>query len=165
MATVCHAGTCNDVVPYLVPPSLFNPNSLCSLLLYVLLPLFLSLFLDYNNLTEAIPVTFNGLKNLKRLELLSNKLQGLVPPYMSLLNKINYLHTSDNFLIGELLMLAAGFPMEENFAGFEKSGLIAVDISNNKLRGTLRWFMAWMPKLSALLLENNKLSGMIPREY
>ncbi|RYQ96069.1 MDIS1-interacting receptor like kinase 1-like [Arachis ipaensis] len=146
---------------------------------------FLSFFLDHNNLTEAIPVTFNGLKNLKRLELLSNKLQGLVPPYMSLLNKLNYLHASDNFLIGELSMLAAGFPgsdfdeeqqIEQSnktrsvekpaaFAGFEKSGLIAVDISNNKLRGTLRWFMAWMPKLSALLLENNKLSGMIPREY
>ncbi|RYR78707.1 hypothetical protein Ahy_A01g003566 [Arachis hypogaea] len=47
---------------------------------------------------------------------------------------------------------------------FEKSGLIVVDISNNKLRGTLPWFMVWMPLLLALSLENKMLSGMMPRK-
>ncbi|KAK4390748.1 hypothetical protein Sango_2138100 [Sesamum angolense] len=45
------------------------------------------------------------------------------------------------------------------------SGLVAVDFSYNELHGLLPAFMAWMPKLSALSLEHNKFTGMIPPQY
>lgn len=46
-----------------------------------------------------------------------------------------------------------------------RSRLVAVDLSYNELHGALPAFMAWMPELSALSLEHNKLSGTIPVEY
>ncbi|PWA56511.1 leucine-rich repeat domain, L domain-like protein [Artemisia annua] len=46
-----------------------------------------------------------------------------------------------------------------------ESELIAIDLSNNDLHGYLPVFMGYMPKLSALSLENNKFSGVIPVQY
>lgn len=47
----------------------------------------------------------------------------------------------------------------------QNSELIAIDLSNNDIHGFLPGFMGLMPKLSALSLENNKFSGVIPMQY
>ncbi|CAN0906486.1 Serine/threonine-protein kinase BRI1-like 1 [Linum grandiflorum] len=46
-----------------------------------------------------------------------------------------------------------------------RSKLIAVDLSHNDLQGLLPAFLCLMPKLSALSLEENRFTGMIPLGY
>lgn len=109
-----------------------------------------------NNLLEGtISRTLRSLTYLQVLDLSHNQLAGPVPSVL-------FAHPS-------LQQLTLSF---NNFHSIEtpnalglKSELIAVDLSNNKIRGFLPLFMSLLPKLSALSVENNLLSGMIPTEY
>lgn len=55
--------------------------------------------------------------------------------------------------------------MGQNLTSLVNSRLVAVDLSYNNLRGLLPGFMAAMPMLSALSLEHNLFTGMIPSQF
>ncbi|QCD94331.1 LRR receptor-like serine/threonine-protein kinase FLS2 [Vigna unguiculata] len=140
------------------------------------------LYLDNNNLQGPIPVSFNRLTNLKRLEMQSNKLNGVVPG-LSSLNNLYFLDLSFNLFTGgltgavpfalfelpSLQQVTLSFNefshMEAPYALEMRSGVIAVDLSDNELGGFLPLFPALMPRLSSLSLENNRFVGMIPTQY
>ncbi|MED6123441.1 hypothetical protein PIB30_049236 [Stylosanthes scabra] len=108
------------------------------------------LCLDHNNLAGPIPATLNGLKNLKRLELQSNKLQGKLPPKLGSLSSLKYLDGSDNSLEGELPAWLPG-------------SLVQISMRNNKLSGMLKSeVFKRLRYLEVLDLSRNKLSGSVP---
>lgn len=109
-----------------------------------------------NNLLEGtIPQTLKTLTYLQVLDLSHNQLTGPIPAALFAHPSLQQLTLSFNSLD------SIETPSELGL----QSDLIAVDLSNNKIRGFLPLFMSLMPKLSALSVENNLLSGMIPTEY
>ncbi|CAN1225928.1 Receptor-like protein 33 [Linum perenne] len=146
-----------------------------------LLPSLEELYLDNNNLQGGIPTTLNSLLGLKRLELQSNNLSGEFPESFQLVPYLQVLDLSHNRLSDSVPLTLLSSPSlqqltlsHNSFSSIEtpatltaliQSELIAVDLSNNDLRGFLPSFMALMPKLSALSLENNKFTGVIPTQY
>lgn len=136
-------------------------------------------FLDAsdNSFSGELPAKFSA--SLVELSLRNNQIEGNVPA--SVVNSVylQVLDLSHNRLSGSVPSGLFNHPSLEqltlSYNQFgsvqvpanwgQKSELIAVDLSNNDLRGLLPGFMGSMPKLSALSLENNKLSGMIPTQY
>nr|XP_043615151.1 probable LRR receptor-like serine/threonine-protein kinase At4g36180 [Erigeron canadensis] len=137
-------------------------------------------FLDVSNnlISGELPARFPA--NLVELTLRNNSLNGNIPA--NLLQDSVYLQVLDlsyNNLTGtlppelfthrslqQLTLAFNSFLWVETPANWGKnSELIAVDLSNNDIHGFLPGFMGWMPKLSALSLENNKFSGVIPVQY
>ncbi|XP_076916887.1 uncharacterized protein LOC143576746 [Bidens hawaiensis] len=137
-------------------------------------------FLDVSNnvISGDIPATFPA--SLIELAMRNNSLQGNIPE--NLVNSSVYLQVLDlsyNNLTGTLppelfthrslqqLTLAYNqFQWVQTPANWGRnSELIAVDLSNNDIHGFLPEFMGWMPGLSALSMENNKFSGVIPTQY
>uniref|UniRef100_A0A5B7B699 Disease resistance R13L4/SHOC-2-like LRR domain-containing protein n=1 Tax=Davidia involucrata TaxID=16924 RepID=A0A5B7B699_DAVIN len=108
-----------------------------------------------NEIEGNIPANIMSLVYLQVMDLSHNKLSGSVPASLFNHPSLQQLTLSYNQF---------GSVQEPGNTG-QQSELIAVDLSNNELRGLLPTFMGWMPKLSALSLENNKLSGMIPTQY
>ncbi|KAL0378334.1 UNVERIFIED_CONTAM: hypothetical protein Sradi_3138900 [Sesamum radiatum] len=145
------------------------------------------MYLDNNMLSGAIPLSFNGLKNLKRLEIQGNKISGAFPE-LTQLGSLNFLDASDNAISGEL---PPGLPpslielamrsnqIEGNIPGSVANlvSLQVLDLSHNNLSGSVPAGLFTHPSLeqltlsynqfglSALALENNKFSGMIPTQY
>ncbi|KAI9081246.1 hypothetical protein K1719_036746 [Acacia pycnantha] len=100
--------------------------------------------------------SFRSLIDLQVLDLSYNNLKDSVPVVLFELPSLEQLTLSFNkFSSVEAPSYNVG----------SQSGLIAVDLSNNKIEGLLPWFMGVMPKLSALSLGNNKFTGMIPTQY
>ncbi|XP_076886282.1 receptor-like protein 32 [Bidens hawaiensis] len=96
---------------------------------------------------------------LQVLDLSYNNLTGSLPPELFTHPSLQQLTLSHNQLQRVLI------PANLNRNSINNSELIAVDLSNNNINGFLPGFMGWMPKLSALSLENNKFSGVIPTQY
>ncbi|KAK3004253.1 hypothetical protein RJ639_018438 [Escallonia herrerae] len=110
-----------------------------------------------NQIEGNIPASLLNSAYLQVMDLSHNRLSGPVPSGLFTHPSLQQLTLSDNQF--ELIQLPA------NWGKILQSQLIAVDMSNNEIRGLLPDFMGWMPQLSALSLENNKLSGMIPVQY
>lgn len=91
------------------------------------------------------------------IDLSQNKLNGAIPSGLFNHPSLQQLTLSHNQF--------SSVQLSGNKNRGNQSELIAVDLSNNELRGFLPAFMGLMPKLSALSLENNKLTGMIPTQY
>ncbi|XP_047330927.1 probable LRR receptor-like serine/threonine-protein kinase At4g36180 [Impatiens glandulifera] len=106
-----------------------------------------------NHLVGTIPAVFPV--TLQVLDLSHNNLSGSVPS--TLFNHPNLQQVTLSF--NQLNSI-----QDPGYSG-RGSGLIAVDLSNNRIRGFLPAFMGLMPKLSALSMENNLLSGLIPTQY
>ncbi|XP_071711510.1 uncharacterized protein [Rutidosis leptorrhynchoides] len=137
-------------------------------------------FADVSNNFISGKLPANLPANIVELTIRNNSLQGNITE--NLLKSAIYLQVLDlsyNNLTGDLspelfshrslqqLTLANnGFSSVQVPVDWGKySELIAVDLSNNNIHGFLPGFMGWMPKLTALNFENNKLSGMIPIQY
>ncbi|CAN0919079.1 Probable inactive leucine-rich repeat receptor kinase XIAO [Linum grandiflorum] len=120
--------------------------------------------------------------NLVQISMRNNSLQGKLPsksfqlvPYLQVLD-LSHNRLSDSVpltlfsspSLQQLTLSHNSFSSIETPATLTaliQSELIAVDLSDNDLRGFLPSFMALMPKLSALSLENNKFTGVIPTQY
>lgn len=130
-----------------------------------------------NAVSGALPASLPP--SLVELSVRSNRIEGSVPASLVDSAYLQVLDLSHNQLVGsvpsgffthpslEQLTLSYNHfgSVEEPENSGPKSELIAVDLSNNDLRGLLPEFMGRMPRLSSLSLENNKLSGMIPAQY
>ncbi|XP_010547451.1 PREDICTED: probable LRR receptor-like serine/threonine-protein kinase At4g36180 [Tarenaya hassleriana] len=105
----------------------------------------------------TIPESLRQLTSLQVLDLSHNRLSGSIPSFIFTLSSLQQLTLSSNRFtsVQSPYYSPSGLPSE----------LIAVDLSSNDIQGTLPLFMGLLPKLSALSLENNKFSGMIPTQY
>ncbi|KAJ4842424.1 hypothetical protein Tsubulata_046964 [Turnera subulata] len=114
-----------------------------------------------NNSLEGtlLPETFKTLSYLQVLDLTHNKLSGSLPSLLFNHPSLQQLTLCYNYFTSVQSPVPALSP------AIVQSELIAADLSNNLLGGFLPAFMALMPKLSALSLENNKFTGMIPTQY
>ena len=111
-----------------------------------------------NNLSGTLKSEiFKNSMYLQVVDLSSNQISGSVPFVLFQLPSLQQLTLSYNRF--------SSIEGNSHTVGFLRSGLIAADLSNNKLQGFLPSFMAMMPKLSSLSLENNMFSGMIPTQY
>ncbi|KAL3924431.1 MAG: hypothetical protein SGILL_001053, partial [Bacillariaceae sp.] len=133
------------------------------------------LYLSNNMLTGSIPNTLTEASKLSVLALDDNNLKGSINGVWNLPN-LEYLYLEDNELTGEMpTMIESNHPL-----------LINLDLSNNKISGSLpvdlfrlerleildlhgNWFAGEMPndinlydKLRFVALHGNKLSGLIP---
>jgi hypothetical protein len=104
------------------------------------------------------PQSFRSLAFLQVLDLSHNNLSDSVPLPLFTHPSLQQLTLSFNIFTS---VQSPPFPLTTTL----QSALVAIDLSNNELRGVLPSFMASMPKLSALSLENNKFSGMIPTQF
>ncbi|KAK3032299.1 hypothetical protein RJ639_036256 [Escallonia herrerae] len=110
-----------------------------------------------NQIEGNIPASLLNSAYLQVMDLSHNRLSGPVPSGLFTHPSLQQLTLSENQF--------GSIQLPVNWAKILQSQLIAVDMSNNEIRGLLPDFMAWLPQLSALSLENNKLSGMIPVQY
>ena len=101
-----------------------------------------------NGLVGIIPEEIVRLRNLDVLDLEDNRLVGAIPqtPFAEGLFRVK-LYNND--LTGPLPV----FP----------TSLLTLDVSNNRLDGTLDTALANLPKLKKLSLNGNKFDGTIPR--
>lgn len=134
------------------------------------------LYLDNNNLQGTIPSSFNGLKSLKRLEIQLNSLNGQMPNLWSI-NNLYYLDISDNAVTGELpaslpnslVQISArnnslsGFLTSESFRNL--TYLQVLDLSYNKLAGSVPMVLFELPSLQQLTLSFNQFSSMEVPSY
>ncbi|OWM88877.1 LRR receptor-like serine/threonine-protein kinase FLS2 [Punica granatum] len=132
-----------------------SDNTLSSKIPSVLPPTLVQISMRNNLLEGTIPPTLQSLTYLQVLDLSHNRLGGAVPAALFAHPSLQQLTLSFNSLDWIEAPNALGLQSE----------LIAVDLSNNRIRGFLPLFMSLMPKLSALSVENNLMSGMIPTEY
>ncbi|KAL2552721.1 Leucine-rich repeat (LRR) family protein [Forsythia ovata] len=106
------------------------------------------MYLDNNKLNGTIPLSFNGLKNLKRLELQGNILSGYFPELTQLSN-LNFLDASDNAVSGNL---PANFP----------ASLVELSMRNNQIEGSIPSSVFNCAYLQVMDLSHNRLSGSVP---
>uniref|UniRef100_A0A2N9GQM7 Leucine-rich repeat-containing N-terminal plant-type domain-containing protein n=1 Tax=Fagus sylvatica TaxID=28930 RepID=A0A2N9GQM7_FAGSY len=134
--------------------------------------------LQSNNLTGEFP-ELGSLKNLNFLDASNNAISGEIPAtFPSSLVQISMRNNSlevalyhplssmaSHLFSNSLSHSTSSPPYKSQLLLGIQSELIAIDLSNNDLRGFCPSFIALMPRLSALSLENNKLTGMIPTQY
>ncbi|CAH2069808.1 unnamed protein product [Thlaspi arvense] len=111
-----------------------------------------------NNLMEGtIPESFRKLNSVEVVDLSNNKLSGSIPSFIFTHQTLQQLTLSFNGFtsLDSPYYSPLGLPSE----------LISVDLSNNQIQGPLPLFLGLLPKLSALSLEKNSFSGMIPTQY
>uniref|UniRef100_A0A7N2RER1 non-specific serine/threonine protein kinase n=1 Tax=Quercus lobata TaxID=97700 RepID=A0A7N2RER1_QUELO len=129
----------NNKLSGTIPPKLFNPNMT---LIHVLF--------DSNNLTGSIPSTLGLVQTLQMVCFDRNSLNGLPSNLNSLTNVIE-LSLSNNNLSG---------PMA-NLTGM--NSLSYLDMSNNRFTvSDVPPWIASLPLLTTLMMENTQLQGQVP---
>lgn len=119
-------------------------------------PSVIEIVMRNNQIQGKIPENvLTNLSNIQVLDLSHNQLTELIPPSLFTHPTLQQLILSYNNLV------TIHSPVDSNY----QNNLIEIDLSNNNIHGFLPGFMGRMPNLSALSLENNKFSGMIPTQY
>ncbi|KAK7385633.1 hypothetical protein VNO78_31381 [Psophocarpus tetragonolobus] len=145
-----------------IPPQLSSLESL------------LHLLLDNNNLTGFIPSDLSKMPTLKILQLDNNNFSGNSIPNsfanMSRLIKLSLRNCNlqgpipDLSTIPHLSYLDLGFnQLNESIPTNKLSdNITTIDLSNNKLIGTIPSYFSGLPRLQKLSIANNSLSGSVP---
>lgn len=111
----------------------------------------IQLHLEDNLIYGPIPSEISKLVSLTLLNLSSNKLNGSIPPNLSLMRKLERVFLANNSLSGEI---------PSTIGQIQHLGLL--DLSRNKLSGSIPDNFSNLTQLRRLLLYDNQLSGTIP---
>jgi Leucine-rich repeat (LRR) protein len=106
------------------------------------------LYIEYTNVSGAIPLFLAELKNLQDLHLSTNNLSGPIPSSLSQLPKLKSLHLDRNKLTG---------PIPESFGSFNKPGPNII-LSHNQLSGPIPASLGQIDP-DNIDLSRNKLEG------
>ncbi|XP_060175541.1 putative receptor-like protein kinase At3g47110 [Lycium barbarum] len=118
------------------------------------------LYLATNYFTGSIPASLSNCSDLLRLDIPNNNFTGNVPLSFGNLKNLLWLNVHNN-------QLGNGAPNDLNFISslINCRKLEFLDISDNKFGGMLPYFITNLSTtLTKLLIENNRISGTIPRE-
>ncbi|KAK7321430.1 hypothetical protein VNO77_32075 [Canavalia gladiata] len=145
-----------------IPPQLSQLGSLIHLLL------------DNNNLTGYLPSELSEMPSLKILQLDNNNFGGnSIPDSYSNMSKLLKLSLRNCNLQGEIPDLSRiphlGY-LDLSFNQLNESiptnklsdNITTIDLSNNKLIGTIPSYFSGLPRLQKLSIANNSLSGNVP---
>jgi len=131
--------------------------------------------LSGNAFTGDIPATLGVANGLTDLDLSRNQLTGELPGSFGLLNRMQHLDLSGNRLSGTIdviynmirlrtLNLRGNGFSGELFAGFAFMPVLkSVDLGENRLSGTLDEVFRLPTTIRQLKLDNNRLTGAVPR--
>lgn len=108
------------------------------------------LWLSDMNITGEIPESLSNLTKLEVLDLSENWMQGTIPMWIWQLKKLKYLYLFDNNFTGEIA---------DNITALD---LVEIDLSSNKLTGTIPGDFGKLTNLTLLFLYQNQLCGSIP---
>ncbi|XP_048426060.1 receptor-like protein 2 isoform X2 [Pyrus x bretschneideri] len=131
-----------------------------------------------NNLTGTLPISLYSCKSLKALRLATNDFEGQIQPEILQLKNLTFLSLSRNRLtnVTGAMKILTGFKslkvllLSKNFKGhipawISKLGKVEVlDLSFNRLTGTIPGWLGTLPHLFYLLLNDNLISGEFPKE-
>ncbi|MBX2925471.1 MAG: leucine-rich repeat domain-containing protein [Chitinophagaceae bacterium] len=112
-----------------------------------------NLFLNENNLDGALPGSIKHLTGLKNIEMVKNKLGGLLPDLSRAL-RLNTIRLSGNNYRGNL---------PANWGNLVH--LTGLELSNNQLKGPIPEHYGNLRRLLTVILSNNQLSGRIPESF
>ncbi|KDP21843.1 hypothetical protein JCGZ_00630 [Jatropha curcas] len=105
--------------------------------------------LDNNNFSESeIPATYSNLSKLAKLSLRNCGLHGPIPDLSSIQN-LSYLDLSQNYLTGPITSKVS-------------ANTTTIDLSYNRLNGSIPGSFSNLPVLQRLSLENNLFAGSVP---
>ncbi|GKV47863.1 hypothetical protein SLEP1_g54719 [Rubroshorea leprosula] len=143
-----------------IPPSLANLTQLT--------------FLDLSNnqFSGSIPDSIGNLRQLALLALSYNNFSGQIPPSLANLTQLSSLYLSNNQFssmlppwIFTLPLLESLYLNHNQFQGqinqFQQNSLIGLDLSNNKLQGSIPNSIAILVNLSYLDLSSNHFSDLV----
>lgn len=115
------------------------------------------LFLRWDFLEGSIPTGFKNLKLLETLDLSNNlALQGEIPSVLGDLPRLKFLDLSANEFNGQI----NGFL--DAFSRNKGNSLLFLDLSSNKLAGTLPESLGALRNLQILDLSSNSFTGSVP---
>ncbi|GLT90249.1 hypothetical protein SLE2022_081920 [Rubroshorea leprosula] len=136
------------------------------------LPQLVHLSLNSNNLSGQIPSSLANLTHLSFLDLSNNQFSGPITFHASRFSKLSYLDFSYNLLNGTLPPWIFTLPLLEDLLlnhnqlegqinPFQQKSLIRLDLSNNKLQGSIPNSIASLVNLSYLDLSSNHFSDLV----
>jgi hypothetical protein len=111
------------------------------------------LLLSNNALTGPLPQAIGGLLNMKSIIVDDNMLTGDITDFFDNLVNLESLHLEDNYF---------GATISDSFL-VNQVNLVTMDLSTNKLQGTLPLHLLSHPKLLVIDLHSNHLTNSIPQ--
>lgn len=128
-----------------------------------------------NRLTGSIPVELSRLTLLERIRFEKNQLRGALPSFLGLLTRLTQLSLANNRITGPLIALPSLLVLRRlllqnnQLSGqvkegslFQNSSLEVLDLSHNRLSGTVPGFVFRLPRLTTIALSLNCFQGELP---
>ncbi|MCO5601816.1 hypothetical protein L7F22_055941 [Adiantum nelumboides] len=116
--------------------------------------------ISHNGLSGSIPLSYGFLPKLSAIDLSFNKLNGTIPASFFDSSTLSTLLLSNNLLVGSL-SLPEDAP-SSSIGSQHASQIFAMDLSNNRLNGTISEEINKFQSLRRLDLSHNVMSGHIP---